>query len=73
MGKARVNISSSFESKVALVTEAASGIGLTVATIVAEWGAKVCLVDIERNPIEIAETILFLTPMRPHISMVIIW
>jgi 3-hydroxybutyrate dehydrogenase len=42
------------KNKIAVVTGAASGIGLAVASSLAQSGAKVCLVDIQKNALEIA-------------------
>lgn len=43
-----------FAGKVAVVTGAASGIGLALATRFAEAGMKVVLADIESGPLEAA-------------------
>jgi NAD(P)-dependent dehydrogenase (short-subunit alcohol dehydrogenase family) len=43
-----------FEGRVAVVTGAASGIGLATATRFALEGMRVVLADIERDPLEAA-------------------
>jgi 3-hydroxybutyrate dehydrogenase len=47
--------------KVAVVTGAASGIGLSVAQSLAEAGARVCLADIQKNALEHAVSAINLT------------
>lgn len=45
-----------FRDKVAFVTGGASGIGLAIATVLAQRGAKIALADIQRDALEAAGT-----------------
>jgi NAD(P)-dependent dehydrogenase (short-subunit alcohol dehydrogenase family) len=48
----------SFEGRTAVVTGAASGIGLGLATRFAEAGMKVVMADIEKDPLDVAAEVL---------------
>ena len=51
-----------FEGKVAVVTGAASGIGLATATRFAEEGMKVVLADIQQDQLEVVQAEVRLAP-----------